>query len=216
MKNSTFILLLVLSLSGFSQNSKITGVVTYYFNEYQGDKPDIGSKVYVIDSVKHSEFDYKLFEHYSKAKMVRLLLEQTLINKAENDAFIAQYGNKKRHAETVNTLIKFNEGKEKDIGTYKKQLIELNVETDGKFEELDRNNLKMYHVAINKDNIILKTIGANGDYSIDINPGIYYVFIISNNRKGLTISEASGQVYCKKVVIKENEVRDVSHNFKVY
>ena len=35
---------------------KIYGVITYYFNQYQGDKPDIGAHITVIDSAK---FDMK-------------------------------------------------------------------------------------------------------------------------------------------------------------
>jgi hypothetical protein len=74
----------------------------------------------------------------------------------------------------------------------------------------------MYYVAIHKDNVISRTISANGDYSIKVEPGTYYIFINSKNRKGLTISESMGQIYCKKIVIEENEIRDISHNFEVY
>lgn len=35
-----------------AQVGKVHGVITYFFNDYQGDKPDLGAQVYAIDSAK--------------------------------------------------------------------------------------------------------------------------------------------------------------------
>lgn len=45
------------SFHGYSQKGKIKGVVTYFFNEYQGNKPDLGAEVYVVDSARCGKYD---------------------------------------------------------------------------------------------------------------------------------------------------------------
>ena len=61
------ILLFGITLFGFSQTT-VSGIVTYYFNEYQGNKPDIGASVTLIDSAEVKNFDYKLYENYHYGK----------------------------------------------------------------------------------------------------------------------------------------------------
>lgn len=44
------LLLGILSLPIFAQQ-KISGTVTYFFNEYQGNKADVGAQIFCIDSL---------------------------------------------------------------------------------------------------------------------------------------------------------------------
>tara|TARA_B110000037_G_scaffold150066_1_gene169288 strand:- start:1118 stop:1546 length:429 start_codon:yes stop_codon:yes gene_type:complete len=68
MKKIIFTLLFAsLTITGYSQ-TKISGVITYYFNEYKGYKPDIGASVILIDSSKVTGFNYKLYEKFYYGK----------------------------------------------------------------------------------------------------------------------------------------------------
>ncbi len=42
-------LLCAFSFLSYSQTT-VSGVITYYFNQYQGNKPDLGASVTLIDS----------------------------------------------------------------------------------------------------------------------------------------------------------------------
>jgi hypothetical protein len=202
-------------LIAVGQNTKITGVVTYYFNEYQGDKPDIGASIYVLDSTK-SDFDYELYNRFNNAQFKRSLLLSYKKMLEENESYIATYGNKKKYAASVSSKEKRNEDYKNTIENLTIDLLELNADTEVKFEELDSIHADMMFGATNTDkldNIIKRTVDGAGNYSVEVNPGTYYVFMRSNNRRGITVSQALGKIYCKKLTIKENEVKDISHNF---
>lgn len=53
----TLMIICALPFIGFSQKGKIKGVITYFFNNYQGDKPDLGAEVYVVDSAKCPKYN---------------------------------------------------------------------------------------------------------------------------------------------------------------
>ena len=76
MKKSTITLLLFgIILFGFSYKtlaqSKVKGTLTYFFNKYQGNKPDTGAKIYVVDSSKALDFDYKIYYTFNTASIFR-------------------------------------------------------------------------------------------------------------------------------------------------
>ena len=96
------------------------------------------------------------------------------------------------------------------------EMTKYNIETDEKFNELDKKVLYSYSKIINKEDIITRTINANGDYSIPVKGGTYYVLFISKNRTGSSMSEALGQIYCEKIKIKESKTKDVSYNFDLF
>jgi hypothetical protein len=218
MKTLFIALFALISISGFSQEGTINGVVTYFFNKYQGDKPDLGAEVYIIDSLQ-SSFDYVLYDKFYQAKSYQSLLSGSILLKEQNDAMLAQYGNKKRYEDSRKRIEQLNESNIKDIEKYTNYLSKLNAETDEKFKALDEENSKMYYSAINTDknkNVIKSTINATGSFSVNVKPGVYYVFIVSKNRQGHSMSEVGGKIYCKKLKINSGETIDVSHNFNVY
>lgn len=76
-----FLSLLLIFISVFSQQKKntkvppksaivnkkcdVSGIVRYYFNKYQGYKPDVGSNVYIVKQKDlDSVFNYTLFNEY--------------------------------------------------------------------------------------------------------------------------------------------------------
>lgn len=71
MKQFSFsFLLLIFFLIGALQvcypqdKSTIKGVVTYFFNKYQGDKPDLGAQVWLIDSTKANGYNQPLSDTF--------------------------------------------------------------------------------------------------------------------------------------------------------
>lgn len=49
----------------------IRGVVTYYHNEYVGDKPDLGADVWIIDSAKNTRFSMLLADSFYNSEIIR-------------------------------------------------------------------------------------------------------------------------------------------------
>ena len=66
-------LLCAFSLLSYSQTT-VSGVITYYFNQYQGNKPDLGASVTLIDSATVKNFDYKLYEKFYWNKYIIVTL----------------------------------------------------------------------------------------------------------------------------------------------
>lgn len=63
------LILTITTINSFAQKGKIKGVVTYYFNQYQGDKSDIGAAVYIVDSAKCRSFDTEIPFQYELASI---------------------------------------------------------------------------------------------------------------------------------------------------
>ena len=215
MKKSLLVLFLLSSFCVYSQDSTITGVVTYMFNKYQGNKPDIGAKVYVIDSIGNNDFDYESINQLSLGKSYISIYNSTSDLYLLQEEKLKLYGNKKKNADLIASANAERDQYKKEMDQYHAKMVKYNVETDEKLKELEKRVFESYHKTINKDDIISRTINANGDYSIPVNPSTYYVFIVSKNRTGLGMSELMGKIYCEKVKIKSGQTKDISYNFRV-
>lgn len=100
-----FGLLTTLLSSCNKPDGKLSGVVTYYFNENYGDKPDVGAKIYIVntdsakvDFIKKFERDksiMSLSESYERLREAKIRLMGTYTrsinngyyNKKEKDEF---------------------------------------------------------------------------------------------------------------------------------
>ena len=69
MRSLILLLLISITTTSFAQKEKIKGVVSYYFNEYQGDKPDLGATVYAVDSSKCLNFNNEIAFSYELASI---------------------------------------------------------------------------------------------------------------------------------------------------
>lgn len=205
------ILLLNISLVCFSQTT-ISGVVTYYFNEYQGNKPDIGSSVIIIDSAKVKSFDYKFYENYHYGKFYQNLYFNSQLRYEKYLAAFKKTEGKKKYLEDNETFKKGMEDAKKDMENHMKQIVLYNNETP---EKAAKNSTNLYMQLLKLDeNLPKKTVDGTGQYSLNVKPGVYYVYIKSKNRNDkLDILELDGKVYIKKIKIEENENKDVSKNF---
>lgn len=212
-KNTISFLLFIISILGYSQTT-VSGVVTYYFNQSQGNKADIGASVILIDSLKVKNFDYKLYENYNYGKFYQNMYFQS---QERYDKYLMAFKKtegKKKYAEDNETFKKGMEDAQKDMDRDMKQVILYQSETPEKFAKLS-TDLYMQLLKLN-DDLPKKTVDGNGNYSINVKPGTYYVYIKSKNRtNNLSVLENDGKIYIKKIKLSENENKDVSKNFEV-
>jgi hypothetical protein len=80
-------------------------------------------------------------------------------------------------------------------------------------DSLDKSaTTNIFKIIYSKD-VIKTVVDGIGNYSVKLKPGTYYVHIKSNNRKGMSMTEAMGKVKCQKVIVKEGGDINVSYNF---
>lgn len=206
------ILLFNFSFYGFSQTT-ISGVVTYYFNEYQGNKPDIGASVILIDSANVKNFDYKLYENYHYGKFYQKMYFLTFERYEKYSAAYKKTEGKKKLAVDNEKFRKGMEDAQKDMDRTLEQMKLYQFET---IEKSAKISVDLYMQLSNLgDDLPKKTVDSNGNYSINTKPGVYYVFIKSKNRTSIDVTEMDGKIYIKKYKIIENENKDASYNFEL-
>lgn len=153
-------LLAALFVSGscFAQKGKIHGVVTYFFNDYQGDKPDLGAHVYAVDSAKCPNYSAEISFQYD----------------------LATIGGPKG---------------------------------DTAFKNLDLKSARNNNEIKNSTFVNEATVDGSGNYSIDLPPGTYYVFMQSKGRSASTMTEVMGKISIRTIRIQADQSIDFSHYF---
>ncbi len=208
-------ILLFLPFFSIAQKTELNGVVTYFFNDYQGNKPDIGAKVYLIDSSSNPSFDFQAIYDFKYGSFYRYLYSRYLEIEKVNENIIKEYGKKKLYKQIVDdSKLKAEEARSKAKGHYS-EMEKYGVENKEKFDSLDKKCTLMIY-KMEQNNPIIKTVNGIGSYNFNISPGVYYVLIISKNRVAINMTESTGRVYCEKLRIKENESKDISYNFELY
>jgi hypothetical protein len=216
-----YTIVFLFSQLGISQ-SKISGVITYYFNNNLGDKPDLGATVYLVpfdsvnekditlinDMIKLNALNSKLYlftestkmetlnyEHYKKQK---LKLESK--NKVNSDSYfyakeyVENYEFKKEmRGKTLNEVDKFQ------------NIYDLKTSDGDAYSAYISTIVK----AVDKT-----VVDGAGNYGLEAANGEYYVIIKSKNRKGSDILNLQGRNYIEKINLNKN--LNVSHNFGLY
>jgi len=225
MKKMLFVLGLFISCGVSAQHGTVKGVVTYFYNEYQGDKADIGANVLAIDSTQFQDFDYEMIKRYKEGVFYRNLYFSYMEIIAQDEMLIEIFGKKKKDKEKLEKQLIMKKDNELRRDSYYEKMVKCGVETQEKYKELDSNvfsnimetrNKKVNgEVVINHD-IPKETINATGSYSMDLAPGVYYILITSKNRRiSHSMSENMGKIYLTKVIIEEGKTIDISHNFNL-
>jgi hypothetical protein len=168
------------------KDGKISGVVTFFFNKNYGDKPDIGSKVFIADS-----------------------LETTQINLSTLDSF--QHGSFYR-----NILQEYKRLGLKTPADVLAELKKWNVEENVQFDSLDSRTYKIIINIMKANGVREIVVDGSGNYNVNIKPGTYYVYIQSNNRNALSRTEIMGKMHCQKVTIIDGDEINVSTNFGLH
>jgi hypothetical protein len=167
MKNSkTFIIIAVLvAVIGvvyyINLKVKVTGVVTYFYNQNFGQKPDVGAEVYFLDADRHDIFDFKSNWTYSKHSPNHLL-------------------NRQKIAE-----LKLKELKN-EISS--KVVLDSMVSIESS-EIIDRNNaINYFKNMMGSDNNLKSTTNGLGEFKIDLAKGRYYVLVVFANRDAIYLT----------------------------
>ncbi|MGN7824568.1 hypothetical protein ACTJJB_30880 [Chitinophaga sp. 22536] len=171
-----------------AQAGEIKGVVTFFFNKYQGDKPDIGAEVMVTDSLSAHGYNQSIADSFYIGSINRSLY----------------YGYKSMGGDVKMP-------KEIEDGVY-----QWGVETQGKYDSLATRAFKNLLVIKYSKNVQSTIVDGAGNYSLSVPPGVYYIVIQSNNRKGSTVYDVMGKMYAKKIVVVANQVTNVSNKFDLY
>lgn len=213
---ATILPVLLIQSHAFAQRGTLSGVITYYFNQYQGDKPDIGAQVYIISDSSITQSDLLTIDSFKMAKQSVYLwhecadsidIYKDLLQKAKYK------GKKKREAETAEYTERVTALK-KQQQNYYNDLVNYRAETGEKVAALDKRASDVKNKLSTKW-VAKKTVDGAGNYSIELKPGTYILFVVSNGRNDdSTQTEATGKVYLNHpIVIAENETIDISYKF---
>lgn len=184
------LLLAVISIAphwAFAQDpGQVSGTVTYYFNEFRGDQPDIGAKVYILDSASAGNFSIDL---------------------ADSFYYAAFYLGVKQHYLDMNEPVPDNiqEGIDKSGASDQKV-----------FDSMDQRCAAQVLDFINNADTHSVLTNDLGSYTYPLRMGTYYVLIQSNGRKGMNATEVSGKVRAKKIAVGNGQDIDFSCKFDQY
>lgn len=163
----------------------ISGVITYYFNKNYGDKPDVGAKIYIADSLKVTDFNIEVVDSFHYASFYK-----------------SRYSTYKALGKVPDDIAK--------------QVEKYSLDDKLAYDSLDkRAAISLFKIEYAKD-VVKTVVDGNGNYSVKLKPSTYYVYVTSNNRTGLSITEGSGKVKCEKVIVKNGVDANMSCNFSIY
>ena len=220
MKRVLFVPLIMFHFFAEAQNTTVSGVITYFFNEYQGNKPDLGAKAYLIEKKTVPYFDISMLENFNQGLSNRELYASLIKLESIYLTHMKQYEGKKKHkAEYDDYKLKYDDTK-KSENECLEEMKKYGVDTDQKLKDLDKtvfSILSKANGALPSENqkSYTKTIDANGNYSFNTKAGDYYILIISKNRTGYNMSTVLGKFYCKELSIKDGENVEISTNFEL-
>lgn len=197
--------------AGFSQTATVKGVVTYYFNQYQGDKPDIGAKVYAVDSASYFQ-NYKVIDSFQLASSFKSILNSNLSIAESYKTLMKRTKGKKKMVDSYNDYEKRYNEAVADVDLYTAKLSAMNVLSKEGFEELDKRTVRALFEA-KQDSRPNTTVDGSGNYTLSLSPNVYYVLIISDNRTRLSISEIGGSFAIRKVNLTKNTNAEFSTKF---
>ena len=166
---------------------EVAGGVTYYFNKYQGDKPDTGAKIYL------TKINIDTLVTALSCGQTELLLSQT------------------KEAQEATRELKGTEYYDESVylageDNIKQLQLEL-TNIAGKYK-MDKDTLAlraylMRNRIFNDKNTVTATVDATGRYSLKIEPGKYNVIAVSNGRNDLNLLESSGSMLIETIEVKD-------------
>jgi hypothetical protein len=186
----------LMAVSCKQEPGTVTGVVSFFFNKYQGYKPDIGAKVYVTLENCDSIDDYlRASDAKAGIELDKYYLEE-----------FKSYG-EKENKQTIDDLNKSITDKQEIVNGYAKDTT-----------TFKQNEVKAYRklskITTNKDTY-KTTVDGVGNFTIDVPPGKYNVLIISVGRTKVNLLEVGGQLIIKSTEVKSKEKTNIDVKFEV-
>lgn len=172
------------------QNCEVSGVVTYFYNEFFGNRPDVGAtirfiKVEDLDSTKFNHIAYSYYK--SKRSSAAAYWE-----------FYSKYGQSEADS-AIGSIYDFQKANWDNFEAICDTLaaVQLNLALI-----LNETNKKYNYEAV---------VDATGAFKMTVPYGSYYAYITSNNRKGIFMPEMVARFELEKIklnkpnyILKEN------------
>lgn len=152
-----------LTITSCSRQSKVTGVVTYFFNENFGQKPDVGAEIYFLEKGDQDLFDFTLQWRSSKISP--------------------------HHKENYNKILDWKIDMFKDKmneNSFADSLLVIQTA-----EALERENAISYFKSLMKNDQLKCTANGSGEFSIALPKGKYYVLVVYSHRDAIDIGLTS-------------------------
>lgn len=153
------ILIIILTATSCNRESKITGTVTYFFNDNFGQKPDVGAEIYFLEKGDQDLFDFTL--KWSSKISPNHLANRNKIAQWELD----KLRNKMSEISFADSVYAIQNS-----------------------EEIERRNAISYFKSLMKNDKLKCTANGNGEFSINLPSGRYYVLVVFSHRDAIDVS----------------------------
>lgn len=198
----------------------LKGVVTYFFNNNFGDKPDVGAKIYAIKKDDFDEKKIKSIKDFLAAKAIdvsRQIIQVDIHSDSldiNTKTFEMKYEpeNVKLYTMEIEDIRLMIAAKQKKIDSITATMAPYNAETPAKYHTLDSLAFANITLLETDPKAVKASADGNGNYNLTAAPGEYYVLAVSNNRKGLTLTTIEGNIKLDNVTI-ESE-KDANYDAK--
>ena len=169
------------------KSGQISGVITYFFNDNFGNRPDVGSEVFIYKAEVANSLGYARSTCLDTFRIVS------------------------NHRELERLYKELNQDMPKDE---KERINKYGIDTDDQFEALDKRTfIKISKDQKSKD-LVKTAVDGNGRFSVTVPPGTYTVLIISSHRQGISISEVAGKFYHENVKVQSGAQTEIVTNFE--
>lgn len=165
----------------------LSGVITYFFNKNYKNKPDLGAEVFIADTTKIADLNLVAIDSFITASFYKNIY--------------LTYKSMGRNVKIPDDIIE--------------KIKEFKLEDDLVIDSLDERAYTNISKVTNAKDVIKTVVDGNGNYSIKLKTGTYYVYIKSNNRNGASINEIDGKILFKKIIVKNGEDTNLSYNFEL-
>ena len=201
------ILTLCFCIPVFAQAQSLTGKVI------SGNKPDAGSKVYVVKYDDGSRGMYDTLNNFMIAKSYRGLYADSIAAYTANKALVDKYEGKKRFADEYAAIKPMADREKALLDDATQKIQSTGAVTKELFESLDHRSSAILSKAKYYPGNITAVVDASGTYTANLPAGKYFVLIISNDRAGFTATEVAGKLFMQQFDIKEGETKNISTRF---
>ncbi len=161
---------------------EISGVVTYFYNKFFGNRPDIGATVRLI---KAEDLDSTKFNHtaYSYYKWNRSAA-------AAYWEFYSKYGQSEADR-SIGRIYDFQKANWDNFDAICDTLAAIQFSLD---IILDETNKKYHYEAV---------VDGTGAFKMTVPYGTYYAYITSKNRKGIFMPEMTGRFELREITLEK-------------
>ena len=201
------LLTLCLCIPVFVGAQSLTGKVL------SGNKPDAGSKVFVVKYNDDTRAIYDTLNNFMTAKIYRGMYADSIATYTANKALLDKYEGKKRFADEYAAIKPVADREKAAIDDYTQKIQSTGAVSKELFESLDHHASAVLSKVKYHPGNILATADASGIYAATLSAGKYFVLIISNDRAGITSTEVSGKLFMQQFDIKDGETKTINTRF---